>query len=437
MFLISCNNEQDIDFCGTYTLTSQEDINSFNKEDKIKTLIIEGENITDISSLHIKNVSELIIRDTSIETLSLPLLSSITSSFIIENNPMLNSISDFDNWKFVNGNITIKNNIKLTDISAILGIKLFVGSLNIVDNTLLGEDIPNAPIEYGLNPVKYLYDNGILRGNITLINNHKLAATSVDKIGQMKNGDILSYIISSSDAAINFSPAKDIVMNLTIKGIDITDDIMKIIASKLTEIRGKLTIDNTSITTTEGFIDVIACKDSICFYNNNKLTNPNGFKAYKEISGSLIIENCPNITFWAADALTNITQIKGSVIITSGLTTQGMLRSLKRVEGDFDIENGGTTNGYQLWDFKGMDLEYIGGNLILKNNAYLYTFDGLLNLKNIEGDIIISRNGSAINGEMDSNIGWNIIKKFKDDGVVKGNITLEDVEGNPIDINNL
>jgi len=69
-------------------------------------------------------------------------------------------------------------------------------------------------------------------------------------------------------------------MDIRISGIDITDSDLQSIASKIVWAKGTVTLENTSVTTTEGFFDVVHCDGSIKLINNQQLDNSRGFKDY-------------------------------------------------------------------------------------------------------------------------------------------------------------
>src|SRR3546814_1179507 len=64
----------------SYVLTSQSEVESFRGGEKIHSLTIQGEGITDLSGLALQKATELIIENTGIENLELPQLNAITSS---------------------------------------------------------------------------------------------------------------------------------------------------------------------------------------------------------------------------------------------------------------------------------------------------------------------------------------------------------------------
>lgn len=398
ILFIGCNNNSnDFNSGGTYTISKQTDVANFNATGDIYSLTISGTDITDISTLQFKTVKNLVINNTGIAVLNLPHLNSITQSLQIEGNSKLTAISKLDSLKFINGSVTIDNNTLLTDISTLKKLKVFIGKLTISNNSSLGVDIPNAgDYTYGLYPVKYLTENSILNGTVVLVNNHPKAATDVSLIGNMNAGSVLNYTINSAADAQNFVAKNDTVNNITIKGMDISDDVFRSLATKFKVVRGTISIQNTSITTTEGFFDVVKCQGGILILDNlsgGGLFNLNGLKAYTSIGGDLIINNCPGAVHWGpGNSLSQITNIVGSVRIIGGQMTNQALWSLKTVGGDFEIRN---NNVIDFWNLSGCALQTIGGNFIYTDNHKVNGLGGLEKITSIGGNVTIGRNGST------------------------------------------
>ncbi|HBO25306.1 hypothetical protein [Culturomica sp.] len=436
-----------------YILSSQADVNAFKVTQDIRTLTIEGEDITDLSALQFQNAKSLIIRNTGITELALPRLSAITIGLTISENENLKAIDGLEQFKFMNGSLIIEDNPALESIAGLLHLKIFRGSLTISDNMIFGEDKAGAPDSYGLMPVKYLLDNSIMEGTITLANNHPKAATDPSRIGQMGAGDILSYVIGSRADADKFMPANETVMNLTVRGSDINDAVLAGIASKIKVIQGKMLLENTGTTTTEGFFDKVDCQGSIVLKDNPALMNCNGFKGYTVIGGDLVIENCPEMTFWSGAGFSFITEVKGNFKVDPASTmTEGGAGfvGLSRVGGNFELNGDKANNKGDLWNCdtwlaRGGGLKYVGGDFILKNHLKINGLGGFQNIQYIGGDVTIVNNGGGEGvGDIPSNstsnqVGYCLIKGFLDFGIVKPTavITLVNASGEVIDVNSL
>ena len=435
--LLSCDNikdpEKELTSGKDYNIFSQEEVNNFKITDGIRTLTIKGEDIRDLSNLQFKNVKDLIIENTGIVSLTMPQLSAITRSFTIKGNNKLVDLNGLNNLKFINGPFTIEDNSSLVDISGLLGIKLFRGDLIIRNNPILGENLPCTSPEIGFCVIKYLLENNIIEGKVTLANNHPLAATDPTMIGQIPGNNIISYILSSKNDINNFTPLSDTVANLTIKGIDITDLELRTVASKISLVKDTIKIENTNITTTEGFFDKVNCEGSIILRNNLNLTNPNGFKNYRNINGDLIIENCPNLFYWASPngtaGFSGIKRIEGNFIINPATKMSdggGGFAQLSYVGKDFILigdRTAGEIWNLDTWYVWGGGIKHIGGDLVFKNHYKVNGLSGFQGVEYIGGNIYIMDNGGPDGyipiQTQGSQIGFCIVKTWINNGVVK------------------
>src|SRR5690606_3767481 len=415
-----------------HTLTSQAEVAAFRGGDQVHSVIIRGENITDLSVLNLQKVTELIIEDTGIEFLDIPRLNAVTAALTIRDNKHLKAIRDLGNLYFMNGTLTITRNPQLTDISGLLGLKLFKGTLAVTDNVTLGENEPCASNDIGFCVIKYLMQSGIIDGQVLLSGNAPGSGSDPARMGQMPGSDIISYVIASASDVENFSPLSDTVMNLRITGSAITDQLLKTIASRISWAKGTVTIENTGITNTEGFFDQVTCEGSIVLRNNLQLTNPNGFKAYTAIQGDLIIENCPNLFFWASPdgnaGFSAIARIEGSLRInpaTSMDSGGGGLGKLTYVGGDLEI-TGDRTKG-EIWNLDTWyawsgGIRHIGGDLIFKNHYKVNGLSGFQALEHIGGNVYILDNGGPDGvipiASTPYQVGFCLIKGLLDKGVI-------------------
>jgi hypothetical protein len=423
-------------------------VNSITVSGAVRTLTISGENITDISKLQVNSAINLIIENTGLEKIELPKLYSIKLQFTVKNNEKLVEISNLESFKFMSGTVLIDNNPKLENISGFMNLKIFNGLLKITNNESLGEDIPNAgDYTYGFFPIKYLMERSVLSGSVTLVNNHPGAATSPELIGQMGMGSILDYTITSQADADVFAPSSDTVNNLTFKGLDVTNNVILTMATKFKEVRGITTIENTNVTSTEGFFDVVKVNGGVVLRNNQSgggLFNANGFRAYTEIGGDLIIDNCPGIEHWGTDnTFTQIKKIAGSLVVRDGKMAYNAFGSLETVGGDFEVVN---CNVVDFWNMSGGKLRTIGGNFIYTHNKKVNGLAGLQDITHVGGNVTITHNGTnndAIGEIPEYSIsgrpGWCVIKAWMEEGVVSptATVTVALSTGTPVDLNNI
>lgn len=449
LFAISCKDD-DIDSGDNYTLTTQTDVDNFTSGGSIQSLVISGEDVLDLSPLKFTSIGTLIIKGTGIQKLDLSNLTSVAEVLTIEGNAKLKAISGWQNLKTLNGTILINNNPLLTDISALLNVERGSGKLSVINNESLGEDKPleNNDYSYGLFPLKYLKDNNLFEGTIRCSNNHSGSAQLVDNIGKLEEG-ILSYVIDSKEALKNFSPGNTIVNNLTLKGAEITDTELLLVSEKVKEIRGTVTFEETKITTTQGFFNVIKINGGIVFRNNTPANgdaiDSNGIRYYKKVNGDLIIENTP-IKMWNTgsnqDSFSGITEVAGDfrLINNSYMGTRGDELNgfplLASVGGDLEISDNPNISNMDTYS---MSLKSIGGDLIIRNNAKVNSLAGYESVKSIGGSVLIEKNGTSVSGIPDYGMtgrpGWCMVKAWIEKGIVDASqVTAKDYAGNIIDL---
>jgi hypothetical protein len=453
--LSSCYNAtNELEEGSDYKLTSQQEVDNFTVKSGIRTLTITGNDITDLSKLNFSTAVSVIIQNTAIDTLNLPVLSSIKSSLIISNNENLTSIKGLPKFNIMNGKIVIDGNSKLEDISGLLNLKLFIGSLSITNNVAFGKDVPfTGDYAYGLFPVKYLLEKQILSGSVVLANNNTEAAVDVSKIGQMKKGTILDYTFLSKTDLRNFVCAdKDgRVNNLTIGGNDITNDDLLFLIGKITVVKGMFTLKNSSVTYPcndgdKGFFSSIDFEGGLTVINN-PFNNINIFKYFPDnFPGSIDIEDCNGIDFsWDPAGFQNIKTINGSLTIKNceKFTDIGF-KSLERVEGNLIIDKytnlTASAEKLSIWNLEGMNLTYIGGDLVLKDLPHLNSFEGLKNITHIGGNITIENTGTIGDGYSDgTKPGYSWFKWAKKKGIISSDatISIKKPDGSTVDINSL
>ena len=437
-FLIAfaCNEkENELTSGDDFTLTTQSEVDGFKFSSGIRNLTIQSEGINDISNLAFQQVRNLIIENTAIENLTLSNLDAITSSLTIRGNEQLTTIDGLENLKFVDGRISIEDNNSLVDISGLLGLKLFAGELSITGNKLLGENEPCVKDELGFCVVKYLVESGIFNGNVILANNHPDAPTTVQKIGQIPGSDIISYTILSKEAAQNFAPLSDTIMDIRIAGTEIGNEELRLIGEKVIWVKGTVILENTSVTDTEGaFFDQAFCDGSIILRNNEQLVNAQGFKHYTKINGDLIIENCPNLTYWNSGggggvSFSSIERVEGNFKIDPATKLDsggGGLSKLSYVGGDFEIV--GDPSAGEIWNLDtwynwGGGIKHIGGDLIFKNHYRVNGLGGFQGLEYIGGDVYILDNGGPDGVipvmSQGPQIGFCLFRELYDKGVMK------------------
>lgn len=240
--------------------------------------------------------------------------------------------------------------------------------------------------------------------------------------------------------------------NLTVTGSDINNDVLASLASRISSVRGVMTFDGIGNDDPDTWLDMnnfvsrVDIQGDIIFRNITNIVNPQGFGGYTAIGGDFIVENCPNFVLsWSSD-LANISEIAGDLIIRGGNKMSGSLfSSLRKVGGCVELSgisdvwslDNNLENGYPM-----MQIEQIGGDLVIKDNPALWSLAGFESLIHIGGNVVISGNNPKMpvsSGVVDGDdcIGLCLIKDLLNKGAISADatITLATGEDNaPVDI---
>ena len=188
------SSQAEVDEYAAKTRAATEDIS-------VRTLVIRGEDIDDISGIAVSGVGDLTIEGTGLMEISNNWITSVSGKLTIADNPMLVTVGQLMITE-CGGDIVIRGNPYLDDISFLLMLSRFDGNLTIKDNPMLGEDRPDKPSTWGFNPVLDLLENGILTSRrVTLSGNHPKAATLAMQIGRVAHVARFEPFKGSSDYA--------------------------------------------------------------------------------------------------------------------------------------------------------------------------------------------------------------------------------------------
>ena len=133
-----------------------------------------------------------------------------------------------------------------------------------------------------------------------------------------------TYTIAGRDELLAFAPQDgsavgETVQDLTILDPDntISDHDLSFVKNRVGKIAGTLTVEGTSLTTTEVLFNDggFTVDGGIVFRNCAQLFNLNGMKSMTAVGGDLVFENCPKITtnWGAGNCLSQIESVAGSV----------------------------------------------------------------------------------------------------------------------------
>lgn len=440
----------------TYTINSQEQVASFKGSDDINTLKIEGDGISDLSSLDVISLKNLVIKNTSIEHLCIPRLQSFSVSLQVLDNEKLVAVDGLENIKFAGGELLIKGNPVLTDIRSIMNLKVLNGNIRITENPELGENVVPLPSdEFGFGPLLKLINNSVTdKNHIILSNNHPDAVTDASMVGIPVGQTIIDYDLKSKKDLDNFVcfDADGIVHNLRIAGSDITPESIIALSSKVKEIRGTLTLENLTFADPGGeighFFRTVSMKGGLTVRNCPNLNNINTFQSLSGvIHGDLVIEDCPKFDYgWsnaypAGAGFQKITKVEGGLVIKNApkFISDGF-RDLQEVGGNFHIEKG-DEGGRTLWNFAGMkNLKKIGGDITLIKNKKVNSFLGFEKIAEIGAkNITISADVELKNADNGKpGFGW--FKFALNKGIIKNKdckFNFSKLDGTAIDFDSL
>ena len=339
----------------------------------------------------------------------------------------------------IGGKLIYKNNPKVVSLSGFESLKSIGNGIEISRNGNTDGEIPTygSTGRPGWCMVKAWIEDEIVK-------------STSDVILTYSDGELVD--LSMIEACDGFNPSKDDgipkdyeingaremqlflegpkgkAVNLTIKGEDITQEMMNQVQYRIESVSGVVTWDNLSIESTRHFFNVIDCQGGIIIKNCPKLVDPSGFQEapdkYRIIHGDFIIENCPNFAcggFQGWSSFNCITKVEGDLrligIVTSNVNSE-TFKNLTEVEGDFELRD---IQWFWELNFKDptrpLPLEKIGGDLIIQDCHAFWQLDGLAGLKSVGGDVVILNTGVPTYST-DWQLGLCYLKYLKDSGTV-------------------
>lgn len=225
-----------------------------------------------------------------------------------------------------------------------------------------------------------------------------------------------SYVLEGADEVNEFCELlpnpKEEVVDLTIKGSDVTDEIISKIQQRVGAISGNVVWDNVGATTTAGFFDVIDCQGGITISNCQALENAAGFAAYETVGGDLVIEDCPAL----GQGFGALATVDGSLALrnTSVRIGEGAsFTALATVGGDLTVEDNA-----DITSFAGAALTSVGGSINITGNTALTSLAGLDKLTRVGGDVIITDNGDIPTLSDETGVGYCIIREYLNMSIV-------------------
>jgi len=414
---------------GLFIAGEDANLNSFAGLENLMTIggdfsMYECNDLYDFSNLENLNTIggnlELDDIHNDIDTLNFPNLSAIGVGINIEYCSFsslggLENLTDFGNllasptWGLVPGEIRLKNNSVLTDISAIS--HLSIDTLTIINN-------PNLSV-CGIESIcEYL-----AQGGAAAIENNAGGCDTVGDILQVCNAqcppeDVV--LLSQEDVneyATLYPNCTEIYGNLTIgtqEAAPPTDIIDLTPLSNMTAIAGDLVIGrNDALMTLGGLSNIDTLSGSLIVGRQSTLTDFTGLENLNVIDNNLIINPETNLVNGFA-GLDNLLSIGGDFSVEEHTFSFAGLERFNTIHGDFYLNECVAANfqglnklaiihgdfvfdeGNTFDDFTGLeDLGYIGGSFYLYDDNNISSLSGLSQLTLINRSLLISDVGNT------------------------------------------
>ncbi len=206
---------------------------------------------------------------------------------------------------------------------------------------------------------------------------------------------------------------KEEVVDLSISGRDITDEMLAKVSERVGAVLGNLVWDNVGATTTAGFFDRIECRKGISLKNCPSLESASGFDACTSAGGDFVVSGCPKL----GQGFNSIGTVSGSLKLeNTNITFTGgeSFASLVSVEGDFEVIG----SGQNLTSFKDAVLSEVGGDINITGNTALASLEGLDRLRSIGGNVIILDNGAIPAVSDESSVGFCIVREYINKNII-------------------
>jgi hypothetical protein len=324
---------------GSFTLTTQTQVDAFACTSTTGNLIIESAAIDPIMNLdglagltHVGG--NLIIRNNALVTDfdGFNMLQTVGGNLLFEANPFLLHLDDFLSIIAVGGNLTIIDNPLLIDVNGLINLSNFDGNLSIQRNDILQ------------NLDGLLSLNGVI-GAVTIAENPLLS-------------DIFGLFgITQLTGGLNI---RVLPLVTDLSGLD---NISSVGGSVL--IQQIATLDNL-----DALAGLITIGGSLTIRNNNALLDATGLGALTSLGGGLTFLNNLNLANTAID-LSSLTGV---------------------INGDLQIIN---NDAMVNIDFLG-GITAVNGNLVIRNNNLIFNIDGITNITDISGGLEITGNPNLL-----------------------------------------
>lgn len=220
-----------------------------------------------------------------------------------------------------------------------------------------------------------------------------------------------SYTLDGAEDVLEFCEflpnPKEEVVNLTVKGTDVTDELMAAISGRVSTVQGDLVWENVGATGTAGFFDAIVCQGGITFRDCASLKDLSGLGGITAVGGDLTVENCQALGqgFGALETVSGTLKLQNSSLSIGEGASFGALKS---IGGSLLVSD----NGENFTSFKGAVLTSVANDISITGNSSLTSLAGIDRLTLIGGDVIITDNGDIPLISDAENVGYCIVREY-------------------------
>ena len=319
---------------------------------------------------------DLVVSETELETLDLPVLETLGGSLVVEDNPDLESL-DLPLLEDATS-VLVTQNHALLDLS--------LPRIDAIDDLLQIED-NEALLSLDLYRLEEVGGDVWIR-NLPLLDS--LAAT--DTLAHV-GGDLVLTDLDSVVELGGFALLASLGGDLDVHGNDVLARVSTFNA--LTDLGGQLlVVDNPTLQDFEG-LQLLLDAPGVQLTENPALRSLSGLINLETVTGDVILEDAPELE--TLDGLQALVQVGGDLrLLSTGLTSLPDFDLLASVGGDVVLrENdrlGEVTRANALLT--------IGGRLVVQQNPALLRFTGFRGTTDVDGGLVIRDNAQlgAIDG---------------------------------------
>lgn len=370
---------------GDFVLSSQAEVDAFSCTEVIGSLMISGDDITNLNSLSaLRKVTGnfFIMNNSKLQTLDgLSALDSVTVDLLITNNTLLSNINALSSLNSAGG--VILDGSKLSNLDGFSSLEKIEGPLYIANNNDLLDitgfsslrSIGGLRIENNMNLNNISgFDNLTTAGQIDIVNNPKLGGingfsslVNIESENRVWFGNRGDLLIEGNDALTNIQGFLALASVQQVIRINRNNQLSNLDGfPSLRSASGFILSDNSTLSTVNGFNQIDSMSGPLIIENNYKLTDINGFSSLKSADYMIIGDNF---------SLTNLDGFSSLAKLFDG-TSNG---------GELNIRNNSNLNSINGF----VNLTTVSG-IGIDNNpklVYIKGFNSLLTIKNVFGDV--------------------------------------------------